>query len=1133
MIHMKKVIIFICSFIFSLSLLQDDISAKGLDNLLKINVADFIKRTDLSELGNRIQKGNILDYLRIRQRLYSFTFDELNELKKHIKKNASMKFIANLIDKIAEGKAELYNFKEDFLLNNKPLLEDRPFFPDKERTIKGIVIKSERLYFNNLKLSYKKNELKTIDDSLSINPQIVKKSDRSFKIKKSDPMEKYIDEEYVFQRAYQKWQFRLNPNSLYDISDPRMYLKKYSENMIQPIILGNTLFLRNEYRLFAVDLHSGKQIWSVSPDTSGEEFYETAIHMHHNPYGYEMLLDNGMLYTELAGKLVAYDITGREEPMLKWENDLGEYTLATKPVKSKEILVTGLINARGELWICGFSPQEGVLEWSTYIGLSSFVSPVCNISSVSYERDERVFIGTNHGMLICIRPTDGELVWVRSYEPRKHGVFNWFSDKHFLYKNIEHEGFIEFDSQFLIDDTIGNIAYKPRESDVFYLLNSRSGELVDTIRNDLKKCYILGAVDSDLVILERHNINARKLTIIDYSDGRVIYSRVLKPGRLMGILRKSREELVFKIGKTVYKLSFKKDKIGLNETDCGKEGWLLGYESNLIFLGKNNTIQCLRISEKNHDSNNSYKEGIENSHRQNKKIDSLFHYLQDPNMPIQQVISVIAGNMEEMKDERLREFFLKLEDIYGDEIIEYKDVNLRFDRFLWALGLADIPLKGNPYLPKQKPLKNKFSVKGSFISFLSIEVIKGTEPNFFIMSHNDMVYCIDESGAILWGRKIAFVKRRGGAKDIDVYLYNGVIVINDKINVVAVDSKTGSYIWSVTKKGEYDKNLFVKAENEIKYKLAFLDDNVISIHKNKLSMLDPISGFCIKDVLFDVDNVEKVWAFDGKIFLYARKGDDHDIYVLNKDLETRSRIKLGDKRTNFKYIDLCLFEGKVVIMASPRIYAYDIATEKTELFFDFGDPSEVYLKKSHKNLIVVEPFKRIMGFKPDGNDFVVEWSLDFESRDVESVLDKDFETSFIIEGSNAIILTQKDEKYSLISINTENGVQNWERELSFIDGKFADLYNMHCVDDFIHLIMYTAFKLSTGAEKKSISEKEAWVFNLYPTLLKLNKTTGDVEYANEFPHIVNYGYRRQGVITHTKNYVLLTINENYLSVEKR
>ena len=150
---MKKVSIFICSFIFSLSLLQYGTPAEGSDNLLKINVSDFIKHTDLNELESNIKKGNILDYLRMRQRLYSFTFDELNELKKHIKKNASMEFLASLIDNISEEKAELYNFKESFLLNNKSLLEGFPFFPDEERIIDGIMIKSERLYFNNLKLA--------------------------------------------------------------------------------------------------------------------------------------------------------------------------------------------------------------------------------------------------------------------------------------------------------------------------------------------------------------------------------------------------------------------------------------------------------------------------------------------------------------------------------------------------------------------------------------------------------------------------------------------------------------------------------------------------------------------------------------------------------------------------------------------------------------------------------------------------------------------------------------------------------------------------------------------------------------------------------------------------------------------
>jgi hypothetical protein len=50
-------------------------------------------------------------------------------------------------------------------------------------------------------------------------------------------------------------------------------------------------------------------------------------------------------------------------------------------------------------------------------------------------------------------------------------------------------------------------------------------------------------------------------------------------------------------------------------------------------------------------------------------------------IPVQDIVEDILSHRETLKDRHLKGFFLRLKELYGNEIIEYKEVNLRFDRF--------------------------------------------------------------------------------------------------------------------------------------------------------------------------------------------------------------------------------------------------------------------------------------------------------------------------------------------------------------------------------------------------------------------------------------------------------------------
>ena len=62
-----------------------------------------------------------------------------------------------------------------------------------------------------------------------------------------------------------------------------------------------------------------------------------------------MAIDNGILYAEISGVLIAIDVSS-DLPEDVWELPLGQYTLASKPYVVSDGLFTSLINRKGELW---------------------------------------------------------------------------------------------------------------------------------------------------------------------------------------------------------------------------------------------------------------------------------------------------------------------------------------------------------------------------------------------------------------------------------------------------------------------------------------------------------------------------------------------------------------------------------------------------------------------------------------------------------------------------------------------------------------------------------------------------------------------------------------------------------------
>jgi len=350
----------------------------------------------------------------------------------------------------------------------------------------------------------------------------------------------------------------------------RQWLKRYEESALSPIIHEQTIILRNEYRLFCIDLLTGREIWTFSPDTSGHEFYQTVRHPHHNSYGYELLLDNNVVYTELAGKLTAIVIEDLLHPVLLWEQNLGEYTVSIKPIRYENTIIVGLTNARGELWICGFHVEDGSMLWSTYIGITTFLSPASTLSII---KDDTIIIGTNHGILTCLDPITGEIIWLRKYSPTKYSLFDYLNKKHFRGK-LSGKGFISFNTQFINVDNNNIVYIKPRESEYVYILNSLTGELIEELLIDTNKYYVLTASNDKIVLFEKaKEKEIAHLKIVDIKTGNELFSKTILTGNLQGVVQLNKKELLFKVDSIIHSLRIDDDIIELSKIGEHRREW--------------------------------------------------------------------------------------------------------------------------------------------------------------------------------------------------------------------------------------------------------------------------------------------------------------------------------------------------------------------------------------------------------------------------------------------------------------------------------------------------------------------------------------------------------------------------------
>lgn len=1165
----------IISVLLSSTLLYCKCCDAAFEDRQAILALDLSKSNNLLILNNYLSGDDILNHFTVRQKFISLSYSELNEISKSIGKMNSMGKLYNLILAILSKMEDenMYFLQEDIYINNTPLLTGSPFYLSvgQDLSIKDLKPYAEHLYFNNLKLKYTKNELIETDNrlwtsSISLRESSIRKGiqNQTKEIANHRPYDKLI------KQTRKMWSYEFKDDHLDDFFfDLRQWVKRYEEDLVFPVVYKDTVLVRNEYRLFCLELLSGKEIWSFGDlDKSGNEYYQTFRHPHQNSYGYEFLLSKDTLFTELAGKLVAVSLENIVRPNLLWMRDLGEYTVCTKPILNDNVLVIGLVNARGELWICGFDCQHGALEWSIYIGTSSFLSPVSVISAVE---NGKIYIGTNHGALLCLSPKDGKIIWLRKYTPKNFSLFD-YSNKGLYKDKLLNKGSIPYDTQFI--ELAGNqlLYYKPRESDYLYILDSKDGKEKEKILIDQDRFYILGVNNGSAIFLEKKSdtVKNAEIKLVELASGKQIYSCTIAGGALKGVIYSGTGKILFKVDDSAHFIWINDNNVDYVKMDTPAKGWLLNFNEGFVFISEDGALTCFDVFDQEYSHNNPSR--IEYSKLRQKINDDFVEAAQlnaesikaqqlrkkilakiiISAMPLGDFFHTIVNNLEKLREPAWKDFFVELQKLYGAETVGYQNIEIKFTNFVHGAGLIDYcnMAKSDEQFIKDKEGINynkDFLVKGNNLFIVPIDVVKGERLlSFFLLLNNDQLLCVSESGKVLWGRNIYYGPFWGYnieqnkylsmyARNVNAYLYNNILIINDHVNVIAVNVHDGSYMWSTTNKGEafkeekhlppLNQDLFfnrygVKKSflKNIMLYTKFLDDKLVIMHGNKIYLIDPSTGFCERYREVNIEGAIQVDVIDGHIYVLPYTLDS--IKVLNRELEISGEFLLdfldSDKE---KWPELLFVNDHILLHINPDLYIINKENGKLENKFNLGNLGWYFAEVYKDSLLTITPFQKVISYHVENGSLREKWKFELGSVDQRVTWRNTGANSkyYFVVDEQILLLSRSGVLIFIDSVDLQTGKKLWETPIQGIKGFFYNLSNCINFDRKIKFIV------SMGCNEYNNDNADicfnAEGINIESKLLELNITNGELAVAETLPSFSVWAFGKISLIETVNNFI--------------
>lgn len=1150
---------------------------------------DVPEPASLIKLNRYLSEGDPLSYLTVREKLLSLSYPELSRIQADIDGESSLGALNGLIKDLLSQTKDIFLLREDIFVNNTPLLIDSPFYPDSGKIFKITDIKplAEFVYFYNFKLPYKKNNLLQKEDQLwyngGISRQVFPEDAKSGLFSKEEPAYSYAE---LAHNASKLWSYQLKEDYVNNyFIKLRQWIKRYEEDLVFPVVDRDVAIVRNEYRFFFIDILSGTELSSFSlPDKKGHEYYHTFRYPHQNSYGYEFLLSGDMLFSELNGKLVAVDLKNILHPQLIWEWTIGEYTVCAKPILVNDTLIAGFINSRGEIWMCGFNAKSGSLEWSTYIGMSSFLSPV---STIFLAEDNRVFIGTNHGVLTCLEPESGNIIWVKRYSPKKYYIFNYWYKAGYKDYFLNKGGSIAYDTQFIKIEDNHTLYYKPRESDYLYILDSRDGSLKDKILIDPEKSQLIGICSGKGIFLWK-DIKAQKkaeLKVIDLASGKQVYAQGILGNALKGVLYPSPFEVLFKIDNDIY--FFRADNTGFMciPINIRTKGWLSARGgSRFLFVVDDRTISCLDLFKQQYpykrvnlliaeylSQRKQIKDSLTSMLRSNNPADEepkrkLLSEIISSKVPLSEIYPILANNLKSLQHPAWKEFLVGLEKVYGGEVVTCRDIEIKFSNFLRDSRLIDKAYLNNK--DTRFPVdKNKIIDKKDYqlklngeTAVLPIQVIRGPKlaKVFLLLSHGQLL-CVAETREILWERKIFYgpiwesgteldQDRHIYAADLEAYLYDGVLIINDRINVVAVDVLNGTYIWSVTnKEGLFrEEGLFPPLSTEwsyqskklfVKYTMfytKFLEDRLIIIHGSKVYSLDPKTGYCQRHRELNTEGVMEAKVADKEIYLlsYSLK----NIKVLNKDLDDVRSLSTsfldGSKET---WPEMFFINGYLLLHLRPELFVINGNTGDLTGTLNLSQLKRYYIQVCQDSPLVIEPLRRITRYSINNSGLAAIWEYKADSPDPYSIWEpRGRKSKYCLydEGCLYFFFRTKGE-YFVSSIDFTTGRQLLKRPLKDVKGPFYNLSPaMNSGNGIINFMISTVYTgempYQTDILQAAIDAFAETTVDIDSRLIWLNVRNGNIARTEILP---SGGFVEKGAsMAETENNFIYNIYGSYLKV---
>lgn len=1171
--------IFVLLFVTRLALASDLVNRKGV-----IMSVDFFSGDGIACLERALLDEDVINDFYVRQKLLSLTYQELSDVVAFVEERPENKELQALATRVLVKRRGFFPLVQDIFIGNTPLLLDLPFSSGKTGNFRIDAMKpySEHMYFPNLKVGPLRSALLLKEPFLWKSFESPSSDEKSFSSPR-DPLVKRQAVELSIQMQEDaaglssSWSFFVpEDNKVEYYFSVRQIMKGHQGPSLHTVSDGDIIFVRNEHRFFCLERASGRVLWMLgsSKEDKEEKQYLTTYPPHQNPSGYEFLFEADHLYAELDGVLVSVDIHNRLSPVLRWESPLGEYRLCASPRLVGDTLVACLINPRGEVWVAGFLKDKGKLVWSDYVGLTSVLAPVSSLSDV---RGNMVFFSLHHGALVAVDSRKGKISWVRQYDLKKLDYFQYWEKGSYLDGGVS---FVPYDTEFLTFEG-DTIFFKPKESETFYTLDSLSGAMIDSLTIDSDRYYFLGVFNGCFYLLRKPLDGKEKsfyeFQVIDFSTGVQLASYKMSGSEFRGFFSSQAGEYALKIDSSVYYFkNIESAILSVKHYATSSPGWLIGADGESFFLQEERSVIRMSLRSLKGVQAEGVRRARDGENAQTRVLaqprffgvsDEEFSSLSDgeiKNISEEDLALFIEAYRKKRDDKILSSFIERVRMIRGETVVDSFGVRLRLSALLDRMSGKE----SEEFLGLKRVREGKvapINVRAAQGTLVPIKIIQGQDSlPFFLFFSFDQLICVEESGKILWERKIFYGPTttyhhlidphkdkeiaRLGSDFAEAYFTEGVLIINVGAQVVAVEALSGKYLWSMSVSEEdwmslpyVNEDPFFLAYGVMRdylkrasHQIVIVDaKRLIVTHQDRVYLLDLKTGFCEKMAQLPCNGFLSCFFEQGKTYLLTE--DLKKMFILNEDLGLLREVSLDFLMTKDAFCDLFLLPSSIVLRQEEHLFV--LAKESGDLTGQIkiskkGDV-EPKLETYGDGFLIIDPFRGVRFYDIKEGLPQLAWEVELEGVDPHPVWFRPKKNSnFYFKAEHVIKFPfRRDCAFFMAQIDLESGKLISEKPLAGLSGIFYYMSELVSFDEGEFFIVATEWmgRCDRTAEFPEMSYK----INLNSYLIREDLRNGGFNIVK--PLNTSYGGTCSSVegvqktsLTKTKHLLLYDYHKKFL-----